>query len=53
MNPKVMDIATTDLLAGDGFQHALTLAAQHAEDVDRDGRFPYESIEALRSAGAL
>jgi acyl-CoA dehydrogenase len=29
------------------------MAAQHAEDVDRRGRFPSEAVEALRAAGAL
>ncbi|HET9103105.1 MAG TPA: acyl-CoA dehydrogenase family protein [Solirubrobacteraceae bacterium] len=29
------------------------IAAQHADDVDRQGRFPQETIDALRDAGAL
>lgn len=37
----------------ESFQRALDIAAQHAEDVDRRGRFPAEAIEALRSAKAL
>jgi acyl-CoA dehydrogenase len=32
---------------------ALAAAAEHADAVDRDGRFPAESIGALKSAGAL
>ncbi|MGH9557603.1 MAG: acyl-CoA dehydrogenase family protein, partial [Bryobacteraceae bacterium] len=35
------------------FQRALELAEQNADDVDRNARFPSESIDALRSAGAL
>jgi len=31
----------------------LTLAAEHAEEVDREARFPQEAIDALRAAGAL
>jgi acyl-CoA dehydrogenase len=53
MTPKLKGVATTDLLAGAAFQEALTVAAQHADDVDRTGRFPSEAVEALRSAGAL
>jgi acyl-CoA dehydrogenase len=29
------------------------VAAAHADEVDRDARFPRESIDALRAAGAL
>ena len=32
---------------------ARDVAAAHADDVDRAGRFPAESIDALRAAGAL
>ena len=32
---------------------ARDVAAAHADDVDRDGRFPAETIDALRAAGAL
>jgi acyl-CoA dehydrogenase len=44
---------TEQLTSSDGFQRALSTAAQHAEDVDTRGRFPAEAIEALRSAGAF
>jgi acyl-CoA dehydrogenase len=53
MIPKLKPVAKTDLLADPSFQQALTLAAQHADDVDRNSRFPNEAIEALRSARAL
>ena len=32
---------------------AREVAAAHADDVDRAGRFPAETIDALRAAGAL
>lgn len=32
---------------------ALELAAKHAAEVDREGRFPEEAVEALRDAGML
>lgn len=32
---------------------AQDVAAKHAPDVDRDGRFPHETLEALRAIGAL
>jgi acyl-CoA dehydrogenase len=41
------------LADSESFQRVLDIAAQHAEDVDRRGRFPAEAIEALRSAKAL
>src|SRR6266478_3459747 len=39
--------------ASEEFQRALEIAGQHADDVDRRGRFPSEAVDALRSAGAL
>ena len=42
-----------ELTASESFQRALDIAAQHAEDVDRQGRFPSEAVEALRAARAL
>ncbi len=47
------DISRDKLTATAGFQAALGIAAQHADDVDARGRFPGEAIEALRSAGAF
>ncbi len=35
------------------FKEALRAAAENAEDVDRRGRFPVETVTALRNAGAL
>lgn len=35
------------------FEAALKTAAENAEDVDRQGRFPKEAIAALKSAGSL
>lgn len=45
--------APVDPLATAGFERALELAATHADEVDRGARFPCETIEALREAGAL
>jgi acyl-CoA dehydrogenase len=53
MTPKLKPIATADLFADSAFQEALALAAQHADSVDREARFPLEAVDALRSAGAL
>src|SRR5215813_5646874 len=41
------------LTATEQFQLAMRIAGQHAEDVDTQGRFPSEAIQALRSARAL
>jgi len=46
-------VEATELTASEAFQQALGIAAEHAGDVDRQGRFPSEAIEALRVAGAL
>ena len=45
--------AAKERTASDAFQEALRVAAKNAEDVDRQGRFPSEGIDALRAAGAL
>ncbi|HLH40577.1 MAG TPA: acyl-CoA dehydrogenase family protein [Bryobacteraceae bacterium] len=52
MIPKLKPIRP-ELLDHPSFQQALTLAGEHAADVDRNGRFPSEAIEALRAAGAM
>ncbi len=39
--------------SSEGFRQALEIAAQHADDVDLNARFPIEAIQALRAAGAL
>jgi acyl-CoA dehydrogenase len=46
-------IELQELAASERFQQALNVAAEHADDVDRQGRFPAEAVAALRSAGAL
>src|ERR1700694_3053652 len=46
-------IEVPELTPSQAFQHALDIAAQHADDVDRRGRFPSEAIDALRAAGAF
>jgi len=45
--------AIRDLTAAEAFRHAVSTAAQHAEEVDRLARFPSQAMEALRSAKAL
>jgi acyl-CoA dehydrogenase len=52
MTPQAEPIAT-DQASSEGFRHALEIAAQNADDVDRKARFPFEAIQALRAAGAL
>jgi acyl-CoA dehydrogenase len=42
-----------DPLASPGFEEALSLAEKHADDTDKNGRFPTEAVDALRVAGAL
>ena len=42
-----------ELAAAEPFQQAMIVAAEHADDVDRQGRFPAEAVAALRTAGAL
>ena len=46
-------IEALELTASEEFRKALELAAQNAADVDRRGRFPAESVGALKAAGAL
>lgn len=53
MSPQVEAIAAKELTASGGFQRALEIATQNAEDVDRRARFPSEAVDALRAAGAL
>ncbi len=52
MTAKLKAVAT-DHISDPAFEQALALAEQHSEDVDRNGRFPAEAIQALRAAGAL
>ena len=37
----------------DGVRAAADVAAEHADEVDRDARFPAEAVRALRDCGAL
>ena len=53
MSTPLRAIESPELTASEAFQRALDVAAEHADDVDRRGRFPSEAVEALRSAGAL
>ncbi|MEO8052803.1 MAG: acyl-CoA dehydrogenase family protein [Acidobacteriota bacterium] len=53
MNIPVSVVEVSELAASEAFQQALGIAAEHAEDVDRRGRFPSEAMEALRAAGAF
>src|SRR5437762_281620 len=53
MSAPLRAIALPELATSEPFQQALIVAAEHADDVDRQGRFPAEAVAALRSAGAL
>ncbi len=52
MIPKLKP-AGAELLEHPSFLQALSLASEHAADVDRNARFPAEAIAALRAAGAM
>jgi acyl-CoA dehydrogenase len=53
MTPQQRTVEPRDLIASEGFQHALAVAAREADAVDREARFPSEAVNALRDAGAL
>jgi acyl-CoA dehydrogenase len=53
MSTPLRAIELPELTASDAFQRGLSVAAEHADDVDRQGRFPSEALAALRNAGAL
>jgi len=53
MSTPLRAIESPELTASAAFQQAVDVAAEHADDVDRQGRFPSEALAALRSAGAL
>jgi acyl-CoA dehydrogenase len=53
MSNSMRAVEVAELTASEAFQQALGIAAEHADDVDRRGRFPSEAIEALRTAGAF
>lgn len=52
-SPTVIRSRAEKFCASPAFEEALKIAAQNAEDVDREARFPQESIDALKKAGAL
>jgi acyl-CoA dehydrogenase len=53
MSPQPGQARAGGLTSSEAFRQALDIASQHAAEVDRQGRFPSEAIEALRLAGAL
>jgi acyl-CoA dehydrogenase len=53
MSTPLRAIELPELAASGAFQRALGAAAEHAADVDRQGRFPSEALAELRSAEAL
>ena len=53
MSTPLRAIELPELTASENFQRAVSVAAEHADDVDRQGRFPSEAVAALRSAEAL
>lgn len=53
MSSQAEAVLAKRLTNTDAFRKALNAAAANAVDVDRQGRFPAEAVEALRSAGAL
>ena len=53
MSTPLRAIELPELAASEAFRRALDIAAEHADDVDRQGRFPSEALAALRSADAL
>jgi acyl-CoA dehydrogenase len=53
MSTPLRAIELPELTASEAFRRAVEIAAEHADDVDRQGRFPSEAVEALRDAGAL
>lgn len=50
---KMLRPRVDPVFASAAFEEALRAAAENADDVDRQARFPKEAIAALRKAGAL
>jgi hypothetical protein len=48
MSTPLSAIELPELTASDAFQRAVDIAAEYAEDVDRQGRFPSEAVAALQ-----
>ncbi len=40
-------------IAEPDWKNVCSVAAEHAADVDREGRFPIEAVKALKASGAL
>ena len=53
MSPQQEQAGVERFTSSEVFRQVLDTAAQHADDVDRQGRYPAEAMDALRSAGAL
>jgi len=53
MSTPLRAIELPELAASEAFRRAVDIAAEHADDVDRQGRFPVEAVSALRAAEAL
>ncbi len=53
MSTPLRAIELPELAGSKAFRRAVDIAAEHADDVDRQARFPSEAVAALRSAGAL
>jgi acyl-CoA dehydrogenase len=53
MSTTVAAVPIEQLTSSESFQNAVRIAEQYADDVDTRARFPLESVDALRSAGAL
>ena len=53
MSTPLRAIELPELAASKAFRRAVDIAAEHADDVDRQGRFPSEAVAALRYADAL
>lgn len=53
MSSSITALEAPGLVGSLAFERALDLAAEHAGEVDRVGRFPSEAVDALRKAGAL
>jgi acyl-CoA dehydrogenase len=53
MSPQPETFPVRHLTSSEDFRQALEIAGQRAAEVDRESRFPFEAVRALRSAGAL
>jgi acyl-CoA dehydrogenase len=53
MSTPLRPIELPELTASEAFERALGIAAEPADDVDRQGGFPSEAVAALRPTGAL